>query len=400
MQLPFPCSTLDHRRALGCAWAAAFLAVISACGSGNGEVEAQPQPGESGPAVGRHPLAEARRLLEAGEATAAHRAATLVGEIPGIEDDLFSARLAAALGDGITALRVLGEASGQSTQDARIHGARAEVYIALGRNAAAADEIRAGLALGRPSPELMRARAMLLLATPGGGCGAIDHLLEARALDPGLPFCDRALSQAHLLCGRKALGEDDPAKALRHARAGAAAWEDLDLLELEADACSGLGAFEQALRAYARLEASGRNLGDTRAILHHRAATRALVEGDRERALQHYLAARNLGMDAAGLGFGQNVLREAAEAQLDGAIEMGRGGNLEGAHKGILLALDLDPAHSEALEHLGAASLGLARQRRDQGKPGEARALLLDFLARAPEGPWSDDARRFLAGLD
>ena len=164
-------------------------------------------------------------------------------------------------------------------------------------------------------------------------------------------------------------------------------------------------------------------MGEELALIHQRCGTRLLLERDRAAALEHYLAARALGLDAEGLGFGATLLADEAVAWIDRGIGQREAGDLAAARASFEEALRLDPASLEAQNHLGVARfelgdprgaaelagdellpepvhLNLARAWDLAGEPARARRALAAYLEREPDGAWSEATRRRLAELD
>ena len=65
-------------------------------------------------------------------------------------------------------------------------------------------------------PEILRAQGIVDICTERMSRVGLKHLEDARAARPDLPFCDRALSQAHMLVGKSHAGTDRRT-ALTHA---------------------------------------------------------------------------------------------------------------------------------------------------------------------------------------
>jgi len=376
-------------------------------------------------------LERARRALERGDAPEASAALLALGE--GLEQELLRARLAALEGDGIGAVRRIEAARATHPDQSVVYATACEIHAADGRLGSAEAEVREGLAVCGPTPELSRARGVLALARQGGARVGLEHLLDARRVDPGLPFLERPLYEAHLLLGRQALADELPLDALGHARAALLVLPgDVEARTLLGDAQSSAGRLDEALETFEALLADGARVRDTLALLCQRAGTAALVEGRRDVALERHLRARALGLAEQDLGFGATLIAEAADAALEQGLAAYAERDLARAGAGFERALELDPTLLSARNHLAvvrfleeryadAAGLWsdlLARARAEgvalpepvelnltkalllDGREAEAREVLATWLAAEPEGPEADTARALLAELD
>ena len=343
---------------------------------------------------------ELRGLLEVG---ALDGAAALLGQLGpslGNEQAILAARLAAARGDALGALTEVERARQAAPRDPRPYATAAEVYAGLGRLDAAKREYERGLELLGPSPELTRALGVIGISTPGGVASGLVQLELAQRQAPDLPFLRRPLAEGHLLVGRVALLQNDPATAQKHGESGLALWpEDSEIRRLLGESLAAQGQFGAAAERFEELLAEGQPLAQELARLHHGAATTALRDRDRARAVEHYLRARELGYDREALGFGASVLdgeadkclaegRDAyARAELlragtggasatavdPGAppraqelaqeLEVERQGALAAAQVALERALNLDPERLEALDLLGSVHLRAGRAR-------------------------------------
>jgi len=408
---------------------------LEACGSGSegsaASVVAAPQP--SAPARGvqaRDPgLAAIRAAIEDGRGDLA---LALLEHRQGFEPECLRARAELLAGEPVEALSALERARSLDSGHPDLVATEAEILAALDRIQAAADLLTEGMRRAGPTAALFRAQGVIELRNQGHGERALAALERARALDPELPFMRWPLAQAHLLVGRGRL-EKQPAEATRHARAARELWPDLDdALELEAEGLAGELRFEEALARYAELETRGRRYGETSAILHQRCATRWLLEHDRGRAIEHYLAARALGMDDRGLGFGVALLAEESRLALERGLAAAEARDWAEAQVEFARALELAPGDLEAENHLavalfqnadyrGAAEswervlaraveadlvlpdpvpLNLAKAWRLAGEGARARRVLSDLLDRDPSGEWSAPARELLLVLE
>lgn len=380
-------------------------------------------------------LAPLVRAIEGGRSEEALAGLAALGAAPDADPVALvelEARARFLAGDAVGALRAIETVRREHPLDGRLWASEAELYAAMGRPNAGEEAYRKGLSAAGTTPELERAHGVLRLVMPGGARRALEALEHARELDPTLPFVDIPLSQAHLLLGRAELGEA-PAQALLHARAGLLLTaEQPDLLELYAEAAEALGSFEEALEAHATLAQRGRSSDERRALLHKKAATAALVGGQREQALEHFRAARALGLDDQALGFGVAALAEAAALEVERGCALLDAGQEEPAEEAFAQALALDPESLEARHFLGVARfrraryveaalawedcltharaaqlvlpdpvhLDAARAWRLAGHPERARAALEQYLAAQPAGFFADDTREMLTRLD
>lgn len=418
-----------------CASLAAF-----ACGDGSGESAvsggAHPSQAQATPRPPRPrdpELHEVRRALEKGRGDLA---LSLLERMQGFEPECLRARAELLRGESVAALAALERARALDSGHPELFATEAELLATLDRIQAAADVLAEGLRRAGTDPALLRAQGVIELRNQGRGRQALEALERARALDPELPFLAWPLAQAHLLVGRAAL-EKTPAEATFHARAARALWPDLDgalddALELEAEGLAGELRFEESIALYEELEKRGKSYGETPAILHQRCATRCLLQRERARAIEHYLAARRLGMNDEGLGFGADLLVEEGRLALERGLSAAEASDWGAAENEFARALELVPGDPEAEDHLavarfqredyrGAAQawervleravtsgtplaepvpLNLAKAWRLAGERGKARAVLSDLLDREPEGSWSADARELLLVLE
>jgi tetratricopeptide (TPR) repeat protein len=416
----------------------AFLFLVMACGSEEGEGQGV-RAGREAPAVAarvrsQDPRAvDLRSLLDFGELG---RARALLADPPadlGLELELLRARAAALAGDSTAAARRIEAARALDGADARVFATAAELHAADGRLQTARSELERGNEVCGPTAELLRAQGIVLLCQNGGAAAGLRLLKQALALDPDLPFTARALGQAHLLLGRRALADQLPSAALDHAlRAVFCDPEDLDSRRFLADVRGARGELEDALAILEELVAEGHPLQAELAMLSRRAALAAILRGGRERGLDLFVRARDLGLSAAELRSGASILAEAASVAEGEGLEAYERDELESAAERFRRALFLDPGRLAARNHLavvlfrgedfeGAARhwaevleaaraagvalpepvhLNLARALSRQGDRRGAREVLTAALERAPEGPWAEESRRALEALD
>lgn len=350
----------------------------------------------------------------------------------GLDVELLGARLGAARGDDIAAVRAIEALRQRFPGEGRVYATAAEIHAAAGRLSSAEEEIREGLALAGPTADLTRARGVLALCREGGARKGLEHLLAALDNVPGLEFTARPLSQAHLLLGNAALAADSALEAAAHAKAALVAMPgELEAERLYGDSLAALGDFDKAIDVYEALRTRGVEVQVALITLCTRAATKELLAGRKDAALRRWQRARALGASDEELGFGVGALAKAASERIDTALSLHDKGDLDGAKATLTEALAFDPASLEALHHLGvlryksqdldgaAAAwskaleiaqaralelpepmhLNLARIHYQRQQFGEARALLERYLTQHPEGEFAADTREMLARL-
>jgi len=421
------------------------LPLVSGCGESRAaggdttsDARAAGGPERSGD-VRRDPrLDDARRAIEEGLPDAAWILLEQIGEL-GVETGLLRARACLSEADVVGALREL-EAVRALALDPEtpgewvgaFHATEVEILAALDRLDSARELLKSAYAVVGKLAVLERARGVLLLRTPGAGLEALAALESAAARQPELPFIGFPLAQARMLVGRGLLAED-PDRALVLARL-ALDYDpaNTDFRELEAEALSGRMFFEEALAIYESLETEGKSFRDTRALLHQKLATRLLLQGERDRAADHYSKARGLGLDEEGLGFGVEVLRAKTNEWVDTGIRAFEEARFDLAADAFEEALQLSPGSLEARNHLGVVRfqledyrsaalawqrvldqarrdpvelpdpvhMNLARAWRLAGEWDKAREALSSYLDDEPGGTWAEATREMLAQLE
>lgn len=385
------------------------------------------------PRSGDPRIAACAAALEEGDLSKAQALLLELGPAHSPEAVCLRARLSVSQGDTVGAVRDLELARKRWPNEGSLFATAAEIHAAGGRLESAQEEIRSGLALAGPTPDLTRARGVLLLLQKGGAKAGLAHLLEAKRQDPEVFFIDGPLSEAHRLLAAQALAKEQPREALAHARAGLEAEPDsAELKILLADALLADGDFDAALPAYEELIREGRDLGASLAMDYQRGATAALLEGRREVAVQRYRRARELGVSQKELGFGAQVLHEEALRVMQRADEAWEAQRWSDARAALVQALALEPENLAARHQLGVACfkeldyaaaeqawrevleqaardgvalpdpvhLNLARALHAQGKMTAVRELLESYLAATPDGEWSAQTREMLARVD
>lgn len=416
----------------------AALAALSACGEGGARDPGPPAPLEARPEpAARVPRTTDARCLAAEAAFEAGRGADAGRMLLALADDdldanLLRARIAAAEGDSIAAVRLIERARAEHPGEARVHATAGEVHALGGRFESAEAEIREGLALAGGSPELSRARGVLAICREGGARVGLNHLLDARAADPELPFLDGPLVEAHLLLARQAMAEEQPLDALGHAQAVLELRPGLEEARLvQADARASMGELAAAVEIYEALLADGADVRDSLALMSQRAATAALVQGERERAVALHLRARELGLSEDDLGFGRTLLAEEGVRAMRAGVAAHEEGELRASATRFERALELDPellaarnhlavvrfklreyseavrhwtrvletARAEGLELPEPVHLNLARALVLNERVDEARELLQREILRDPAGEHANAARALLDEL-
>ena len=371
----------------------------------------------------------ATRALEGGRLDEANRAILEIPSEAELDRRLLRARLRAREGDAVGAIQSIETARTEWPDQGRIYATAAEIHAVAGRLESAEEEIRLGLGAAGPTPELTRARGILSLGRETGARVALNHLLDARAQDPQLPFCDLPLAQAHVLLGRRAMASERPLEALGHAHAAQAALEgDRDALDLLAEAREALGDFGGAIETLERLATMGMDVEIRLGVACQRGATAALVRGERRLALERALRARELGLTDEELGFGATLIEQEGRAALDGGVEAYLAERWDEARAAFELAVRCLPDSIEARNHFavalfragdaagaaehwayvveGAAAegfelpepvhLNLAQALELAGRAEEGRGVLEEYLEARPEGRWSEVTRAAL----
>lgn len=436
------------RRAPALPRAAACILLGASCGGDRDEPlpSAADVAAASGQARGERAVERStdRRVVRAREALDLLRfdeARALVEQaapFAGAEAPLLWARLAAGTGEPagglLEALRRIEEARRASPDDPRVYATAAEVLAAHGRLAEADREIQRGLEAAGLGPELVRARGVHLICTPGAARHGLKLLESARSQDPELPFLARPLGQAHLLVAKELAQADDPAGALaaveRSLEHDAA---DLDARRLYAELLMVTGDWGRGLARYEELLTEGLPLHAELATYCKNAGFWALTAvRDRELALRHYRRALELGLPREELGHGERFLSEEASARVERAAEALAGQDAALAGELVEEALELDPGSLEAWNYKGHAHylageleeaarawswvVDTARLREVElpepvhlklaqvqalglGDFEEARVTMETYLAGAPEGAWAERTRELLAAL-
>jgi len=415
--------------------------VLAACGSRSVETQGGPEANAIEPVAAATParsndprVVEARKALDLGRPDLARALVPQAVAVAGDEGPLLEARLAALTGDHLAALAHLERARREAPGDPRVYATAAEIHAAGGKLEEADREIKRGVeAGGATAPELARARGVQLICSPGQARHGLTLLLRAREMDPGLPFMDRPLGQAHMLVAKQEMGAGDLAAALTSVRQSLEHDpEDLDTRRLEVEVLMGLGEWGEGIAITEALLLEGLPLEAELAGYCKNAAFWAVTHGQRELGVKHYLRALQLGFPRAELGHGLSVLRaEAEDLAARGAESLDVGeesaarelldralvcdpesllannflgnlhngsGNFEGAVSCWHLVVDL--ARTEGIELPEAVHIKLAQaQALGLGDLEQARETLEAYLVLEPTGRWLDQTRRLIADL-
>lgn len=322
-----------------------------------------------------------RRAIDFGDRDA------IVAHLPsaasaGSEAPLLRARASAQLDGGvIAALRTLEEARAADPSDPEVYATAAEIYAAREAFDAAWNEIQRGDQACGKAPALERARGIAYISRENGAQKGLEHLERARSLDPDLPFCDRALGQAHLLCAKLAAKDAKLDAALVHARA-AVEFDpgEIDAQRMLSEVLAAHGDFRGAIAVLKALDTSAGDLRGELASLHKRSAIAQLLRSERAAALEDFAAARALGLSDHELGTGARLLGEEAARRVELGIAAFETRDLAAARREFEAALELDATHLAARNHLGIVLF----EERDYAGAAAAWKAVLD-AARADE---------------
>ncbi len=418
-------------------FAAILLVCCAACGKdepaqGNPSVVAAPPSAKPWRRVHTPELDALRKALDLGPLEEAQRRIDCAA-CAGSEELLLRARLAAAGGRGIEALRLVEEARSANAQDPSVYATAAEIYASSDGFESASREIVRGEKLCGPSAEFLRARGIVSLSRQGGATKGLSELEAARQADPELPFALRALGQAHLLVAKLSAKANQPAAALEHALLSIGFDPgEIDAQRFVSECQAARGDFDAALAVLRRLVEQGQPLISELALMEKRAGVACLLRGEKPAALAHFLEARARGLSDEELSTGARLLAEASGLHLDAGVEALQKGELERAEQEFRSALVYDAASLAAQNHLAvvlyrrehfaeAAALwkgvlataqaeslelpdpvhvNLAAAQRAAGDPAAARATLEQYLTEAPQGKWAEQTRAALQRLD
>jgi tetratricopeptide (TPR) repeat protein len=378
-------------------------------------------------------LTRLRQAIDRGRVDDAEARAVLADEsVPAAERLLLRARISALSGHDTDAMREIEDARKLAPDDPCVYATAAEIYAGLSQSSLALQEVFRGEKQCGASSELVRAKGILAIGRQGHAVNGLALLEQALAADPKIPFIDRALGQAHLLVAKERTKANDLAGALEHARASLAHDPDeIDAHRFLAETLSARQEWEAAAAELQSLVDRGERLEAELALTYKNAAVAAVLRGDRERALDHFAAARKLGLTDAELGFGAEQLAIEAQKRLEAGVEAYKAKDLATAERELRRALDLEPNQIQAQNHLAVVlfkqrnyteavhlwqrviataraekidlpepvHLNLAKAQVQEGDREGAALTLEEYLDRQPSGEWAAPTREMLASL-
>ncbi|MCY2960755.1 MAG: tetratricopeptide repeat protein [Planctomycetota bacterium] len=373
-----------------------------------------------------------RRAIEFGDLDQA-RALASAADAAGPEGVLLRARIAGLEGRGVEAMRLLEAQKAARPRDPDVYAAAAELYASRDAFDTAWMEIVAGTKACGETPEILRAKGVCWVSRENGADRGLAALLAARAADPALPFCDRALGQAYLLVAKLQVKAEKLPEALASARLSLAHDPlDVDGRRFLGDCLAASGDFGGALALLRELIGEGQPLTGELALMEKRAGFARLLAQDKAGAIDHFLSARAAGLSDADLSSAGDILAEAARARCDAGTQAYERKDLERAEAEFRAALDLWPDDLAAKNHLAlvrfrrddpaeAARLwrvvlevarkegielpepvhvNLAQAELKRGEKAAARQVLEDYLRESPQGEWVGVTRSLLAQID
>jgi len=313
-------------------------------------------------------VVELRRALDFGDFDAA-RAASGACDEAGPEGELLRARMAALEGRGVEAMRILEAQKAARPRDPDVYATASECYANRDAFDTAWSEIQAGSAACGETAEILRAKGICWIAREGGAERGLAALLKARELDPALPFCDRALGQAHLLVAKMRAKEEKLPAALAAVRTSLEHDpDDVDARRFLVDVLAASGQHIEAVAELTALVERGEPLQSELALMHKRAGFARLLEQDRAGAVEHFLEARALGLKDSELASAAEILIQVASEEIDRGVAAYAAGEADRAEASFRRALDVDPGSLPAKNHLAVV-------RFQRGDPAEAARL-------------------------
>jgi tetratricopeptide (TPR) repeat protein len=323
-----------------------------------------------------------------------------VKNLAGAEGPLLEARLAALEGRMFDALALARAAAEASPGDSAPAATLVEMYAWDARLSEAQNELQAAVATYGRTPELVRAHGVLGLCTPGGAASGLEMLLEARRMDPTLPFVERALGEGHVLAAHAALGTNSVDAAAEHARHALEFLPgDVRAREALADALGTGADLDGAVEIFEALHAEGQPVREKLLSALHNAATATMIaalalpneerEAIDDRRERLYLRMLALGAPRSDLGHGAQFLSDRA---------------VEFAHRAVDLADAVDVLVRLAASGRGEDDLSVRiAEGRAKVRTQLERALALDphcLMARGVLGELRYDEGEFAAAAE
>lgn len=295
-----------------------------------------------------------RELVDLGHYREARALLDAEGPRLGAEADLIEARLAALTGDPTEVVRAVERARAAAPDDPRVPATMVELSAWAGHLDTARTELDGALRAFGATPELLRARGVLELAQQGGARKGVASIESALRRDRDLPFTARALGQGYLLLAKERLAAGQPTAALEAVRASLSHDpEEVEARRVLADVLASAMHFEEAILVMGELVDAGEPLTGELATLHKKAGIAGLIPGEdetaeqrderRARSLEHFIAARDLGLSDDELGSGARMLEDEAARRTDLAAEAYAAEDLATAKAELELALHHDP---------------------------------------------------------
>jgi len=335
----------------------------------------EPNGGDAATQISESNMAKRRIQREAAEEVRALRrhidlgrtaeATTLLGIWSarlGIEADLLEARLHTLLGNDTEAVRAIERARALDPLDPRVSATMIEISAAVGHLDTARAELERSMDELGSSAELMRAQGVMELYQSGGARRGVSKIESALRLDPDLPFVDRSLAQGHLLLAKEALAAGRPTAALESAqRSLSFDPQEVETRRVLADILASRSRLEEAILVISELVDEGEPLHGELASLHKKAGIASLIpvpqetvearQARRERALEHLITARELGLTDEELASGARILVDEAERLAERGSAAYREDDLDAARASFERALRYDPDHLSARNH-------------------------------------------------
>lgn len=305
---------------------------------------------------------ELRRLVDLGHTEEALVVLRRVGNRLGVEADLIEARMHTLLGNHVEAVRAIERARALEPADPRVFATMVEISAAAGNYTTAREELERGMKRCGQCPELTRSKGVLDLFQSGGAQRGVAAIESAVRADPKLPFTDRALAQGHLLLAKQELAAGRPTAALASAqRSLSFDPQEVETRRVLADILASRSRLDESIAIITELVNQGEPLHGELASLHKKAGIAALIpapdesESDRsvrrDRALEHLVTARELGLTNEELASGALILADESDRIAQTGVAAYASGDFDGARVIFERALRYDPDNLSARNH-------------------------------------------------